>query len=336
MVLERHGRAGAIMIELRGVDKSYGAARILRGVDFQVNEGESVAVIGESGSGKTTLSRILLRLTEPGAGSYTFAGQDVLALKGEALRHWRHNVQAVFQNPWQSLNPRLRVGRLLTEPVEAVEGLTRRERRRRAGELLELVGLPAHLVRHYPRELSGGQRQRIAIARAVSVRPRLLVLDEPVSSLDVSLRAQILNLLKGLIDEFGTSVVYVTHDLATVSYICSRAYVLYQGTIMEELSAAKLASQPDNPYTDMLRSSVLRIGQPGHVPARPGLRNITTLGEGCVFADRCRHGQDACVQSAPELQPVEASGLWKSRCHFAGADKPAAGDSRSAQSAAGR
>ena len=316
------------MIELDGIVQRFGDKTVLHGVDLHVAEGESVAVIGESGSGKTTIGSILLRLLSPTAGTYRFAGEDALRPRGRELRYWRRNAQAVLQDPWQALNPRLRIGRLVTEPVQVAEGLSRKRCEARAAELLDDVGLPGDVARRFPRELSGGQRQRVAIARAISTRPRLLVLDEPVSALDVSLRAQILNLLRRLVRDSGTTVVYITHDLATVSYLCSRAYVLYQGTVMEELSTSQLAAAPDNPYTNRLASSVLRLGQDRTVSGRPMSRR-TPPGAGCPFAVRCEYAEAVCSTQMPELAVISGrDDDWRSRCHFAGTlrKEPVSGD----------
>jgi peptide/nickel transport system ATP-binding protein len=303
------------VIVLERVAKRFGARAALDGIDLEIREGESVAFVGESGSGKTTLGRILLRLVEPTAGRYRFDGQDVFALRGAPLRAWRRQVQAVFQNPLLSLNPRLRIERLVTEPVAVVEGLARRRMAARAAELLELVGLPPDVGRRYPHQLSGGQRQRVAIARAVSIRPRFVVLDEPVSALDVSIRGQILNLLQDLRRQFSMTVAYITHDLATMRHVCERAYVLYRGTVMEELDAGRLSTAPDNPYTRLLLRSVLTVG---HRAAMPGEDWVHETAEpaACPFAARCPEAAPICRHEPPPVRELSAG--WRSRCHFAG------------------
>jgi oligopeptide/dipeptide ABC transporter ATP-binding protein len=221
----------------------------------------------------------------------------------------------VFQNPLLSLNPRLRVDRLVTEPVEAVEGLARRQLPARAAELLDLVGLPPELGGRYPHQLSGGQRQRVAIARAVSIRPRFLVLDEPVSALDVSIRGQILNLLNDLRHRFGMTLAYITHDLATMRHVCERAYVFYRGLVMEELDATRLCSAPDNPYTRLLLSSVLSVGHRARLPDREWVPEATGS-SACPFAPRCPEVDAVCDGQRPGLSDL--GGGWRSRCHFAG------------------
>jgi ABC-type glutathione transport system ATPase component len=309
------------MIELKGIRRSFGSHEVLRQCDLQLTAGSSVAIIGQSGSGKTTLGRILLRLLEPSSGSYTFNGLNVLALKGRDLQLWRHNVQAVFQNPWDALNPRLRVAQLVTEPLYVTTGLRGRKARRKAEELLDEVGLPSSFVDHYPRQLSGGQRQRVAIARALSVHPRLLILDEPVSSLDVSLRSQILLLVKNLVAKYDTAVVYITHDIVTIPYLCSRAYVLYNGMIMEELSANQLVSGPDNPYTQTLRDAVLTLGSPMASPSPPSDRMSVSGHAECTFARNCAFTMTQCIDIAPTLNTISQAEGWRSRCHFAGKPK---------------
>jgi oligopeptide/dipeptide ABC transporter ATP-binding protein len=320
------------MIELSQIHKVFGGKVALGGVSMTIAEGESVAIVGESGSGKTTLGRILLRLIEPSQGEYRFEGRSVLGLRGAELRLWRHGVQAVFQNPWQSLNPRLRVDRLITEPIEAARGLGTKRLAATAGELLELVGLSTQLSRRYPHQLSGGQRQRVAIARAVSIRPRLLVLDEVASALDVSVRAQILNLLRELIKEFGMTVAYITHDLATVPYLCARAYVLYEGLVFEELPSSRLVSQPDNPYTSLLLGAVLTVGAHADLERPDRAGTLAASASGCRFWPRCPHVQAQCREVAPDLEALRAGG--RSRCHFAGGPKPEAPKLR-AQAGAG-
>ena len=303
------------MITLTGVSKNFGAHRALQAIEMQIAEGESVAFVGESGSGKTTLGRVLLGLMRPTTGQYLFEGQDVFSLGGEALRAWRRQVQPVFQNPSLALNPRLRIDRLITEPVEVFEGLTRRELPSKAVELLDLVGLPPELAQRYPHQLSGGQRQRVAIARAVSVRPRFLVLDEPVSALDVSIRSQTLNLLSDLRARFGMTIAYITHDLATVQHMCERAYVLYRGTVMEELSAQDLSARPDNPYTRTLLASVLTVGRKAILPTADWVDDVMPAG-GCPFTGRCPERAPVCERDLPPLSPLW--GAWRSRCCFAG------------------
>jgi oligopeptide/dipeptide ABC transporter ATP-binding protein len=304
------------MIVLTGIEKDFGRGKVLDAIDLRIDAGESVAIVGESGAGKTTLGRILLRLQRPSAGTYTFDGQDVFELSGRSLRAWRRQVQAVFQNPTASLNPRTQIEWLITEPIDLLDRLTSRERSSRAAELLEMVGLPARIIHAYPHQLSGGQRQRVAIARAISTKPRFIVLDEPVSSLDVSLKGQIINLLKDLRETLHIAYAYITHDLATVPYLCDRVYVLYRGLIFEQLKSRELAAHAENPYTRMLVDSVLTIDQRRPLETRKGsmdwLRPVAR--PACPFSPRCPWVAETCRQAFPALRTIRSD--WMSRCHF--------------------
>ena len=266
------------LIEARGLVKSYrrlagplargsGAQPDLRavdGVDLRVSEGECVALVGESGSGKTTLGRCLLRLVEPDAGSVRFRGEDLLALGPVALRLRRRRFQMVFQDPADSLNPRLRVGRALAEPLAVHRLVPPAEREDRVAELLGTVGLPPTLARRFPHELSGGQRQRIGIARALATEPELLVADEPVTALDTTVRARILELLQRLRERFGLGLLLIAHDLAMVERVADRVVVLYRGRVVEEAPAADLFARPAHEYTRRLLAAIPRL--------RPGRR----------------------------------------------------------------
>jgi ABC-type glutathione transport system ATPase component len=260
------------LVEARGVVKTYRPAgaflglgssrreiRALDGVDLTVGRGECVALVGESGSGKTTLGRCLLRLVEPDAGSVRFAGEDVLAWTPRELRRRRRAFQMVFQDPQDSLNPRLRVGDHLAEPL-AVHGVASHEHRReRVAELLERVGLPGRTAGRYPHQLSGGQRQRVGIARALATGPELLVADEPVSALDLSRRARILALLRRLQEELGLAVLLIAHDLSVVERTAQRVVVLRAGRVVEEAATAELFARPAHPYTAELLAAAPRL-----------------------------------------------------------------------------
>jgi ABC-type glutathione transport system ATPase component len=304
------------MILLSGIEKDFGRGKVLDAIDLTIESGESVAIVGESGAGKTTLGRILLRLQRPSAGTYTFDGQDVFGLSGGSLRTWRRQVQAVFQNPTASLNPRAPVVRLVTEPIDVLTHLSSRERASKATQLLEMVGLSERILRSYPHQLSGGQRQRVAIARAISTNPRFIVLDEPVSSLDVSLKGQIVNLLKDLRDTLHIAYAYITHDLATVPYLCDRVYVLYRGLIFEQLQSTALAIDAKNPYTRMLADSVLTIDKRRLLESRRSTTDWLhpVSRPACPFSPRCPLAAEECRASFPSLRPVAPG--WSSRCHF--------------------
>ncbi|WP_150461367.1 ABC transporter ATP-binding protein [Nesterenkonia ebinurensis] len=308
------------MITLQDLSVHYGKKSVLRDVNLSVQEGESVAVVGESGAGKSTLAKVVLGFVKATGGTYSFNGIDVSRLKGREMREWRYASQAVLQNPTASLNPRVRVDTSITEPLTARARMSKRKKRQKAEELLDLVGLDAGLATRYPTQLSGGQRQRVVIARAIGADPELLLLDEPVSALDASARAQVLNILSDLRQERAVTTLYITHDLATVGYLCERVVVLYAGEVMEDLPIEALYTGPDNPYTRELRKASL---EPTEVETdNDGVRASATGGitpassNGCPFAGQCPIAQEICFQEKPKLKTL--SNGWRSRCHFAG------------------
>lgn len=294
-----------------------GWVRAVDCVSLAVSARETLSVVGESGCGKTTMAKLVLRLEEPSSGRVLFKEDDVSGLRGPVLRHYRASVQAVFQDPWSSLNPRMRAGDIVAEPLVLNTSLSRRERAALVAELLLAVGLDPGLALSFPHELSGGMRQRVAVARALALRPSLIVLDEPVSALDVSIRAQIMNLLKDLQTQFGVAYFLIAHDLATVRYLSKRVAVMYLGQVVESAPAEDLFSHPLHPYTKALLSAAL--------PPRPSENRDEILldGEppsptnppaGCRFHPRCPFAFERCRQEEPRLAELAAG--HHAACHL--------------------
>ena len=302
-----------------------GTVHALEGVDLELREGETLGIVGESGSGKSTLAKLLMALERPTAGSVLFRGQDVFALRGRRLRELRRRIQIVLQDPYTSLDPRMTVGEIVGEPFQIhADVAPKRERRDRVAELLDRVGLSPRVMGRYPHEFSGGQRQRIGVARALALRPEVVICDEPVSALDVSVQAQVINLLQDLQDEFKLSYIFIAHDLSVVQHISDRVGVMYLGKVVELGEEADVYERPTHPYTQALVSAA-----PVPDPELRGVRKQIVLeGEipsaaeppsGCVFRTRCWKAERICAEVEPELVAREA-GPQRSACHFAGTD----------------
>jgi oligopeptide/dipeptide ABC transporter ATP-binding protein len=325
------------LLEVRDLAKHYpvhggwwrSSSQVIRAVDgvsFTVHAGETLALVGESGCGKTTTGRAILRLVEPTRGSVRFEGQDVLALDREPLRRLRRHMQIVFQDPFGSLNPRLTIGAAIREGLLVHDLAQGAEADRRVAQLLDEVGLRAEHADRFPHEFSGGQRQRVGIARALAVQPKFIVCDEPVSALDVSVQAQVVNLLRDLQRERGLAYLFIAHDLAVVSHMADRVAVMYLGRIVELAPRAALFATPRMPYTQALLSAV-PVPKPGRAP-----RRIVLAGDppspanppsGCVFHPRCPHpAKDArCTRDVPVLTE-KSPGHWVA-CHHVDVTSPA-------------
>ena len=286
-------------------------------VSFTVDKGETLGLVGESGCGKSTTGRSILRLIEPTDGKVTFEGQDVTALDKNAMRSLRREMQIIFQDPYASLNPRMTVGSIIGEPLEIHRIARGSEKTERVASLLQKVGLRAEDMRKYPHEFSGGQRQRIGIARALALNHKLIVCDEPVSALDVSIQAQVINLLEDLQEEFGLSYLFIAHNLNVVEHISDRVAVMYLGQIVELASDTDLYNNPQHPYTEALLSAVpipdptvkkKRIILEGDVPSP------IDPPSGCHFHTRCMYKEKICEEEAPEFKHI-GGGHWVA-CHF--------------------
>jgi peptide/nickel transport system ATP-binding protein len=291
----------------------------VNGVSFDVGRGETVGLVGESGSGKSTIARAIMRLIPADGGTVQLDGTDLLSLDNRQLRSARQHVQMVFQDPYSSMNPSMVVSEIIGEPLAVQAGMPRAQREARVAELLEAVGLSRRHRERYPYEFSGGQRQRIAIARALANNPKLVILDEAVSALDVSTQNQIINLLEDLQEQMGVSFLFIAHDLAVVRHIARRTVVLYLGRVMEDGPSERIFESPAHPYADALlsavpvpnpviekqRSRIVLLGEPP---------DPTALKPGCPFVGRCRYAMDICSSTMPEPTPVDGGGVVA--CHL--------------------
>ena len=299
-----------------------GFVHAVNGVSFRIQKGETLGLVGESGSGKSTLGLLILRLIDPDSGKISFDGADITVMSQKALRPLRRQMQVIFQDPFASLNPRMTVSQIVEEPLIVHHVGTKEERISHVAELLRLVGLPSDSAGRYPHEFSGGQRQRIGIARAIALKPKLVIADEPVSALDVSIRGEIINLLSDLQEKFGLTYLFISHDLTIVEHVSSRIAVMYLGKIMEMFPSA-LAAEALHPYTQALISAVpvpdpsvkkSRIILSGDVPSPINMPG------GCPFHPRCKYAQDICRDREPLFEPYR-DGCFAA-CHFINDMKP--------------
>lgn len=297
--------------------RTVGQVKAVEKVDLEIFKGETLGLVGESGCGKSTLGRTLIRLYEPTEGSINFKGENFLTLSSQNLRKSRRNIQMIFQDPFASLDPRMTVGQILQQPLDVHNIGTLQERKKEVQELLTTVGLKASHINRYPHEFSGGQRQRISIARSLALKPDLIICDEPVSALDVSIQAQILNLLKDLQEQRGLTYLFISHDLSVIEYFCDRVAVMYLGKIVEIGTRDELFKNPKHPYTQALLQAIPTVGE-GKKSMKKSLSGEVPSPlnppSGCAFHPRCVYKMDQCSKQTPELLPVSQGSLHKKSC----------------------
>jgi oligopeptide transport system ATP-binding protein len=304
------------------IRRAVGAVQAVDGVNLTLHKGETLGVVGESGCGKSTLAKVLVGLERPTSGTITVRGQDITKLTGAQRRRMRRDIQMVLQDPYTSLNPRMTVGDIIGEPFAIhTDVVPRRDRERRVQELLDLVGLNPDHINRYPHQFSGGQRQRIGIARALALKPKIIVCDEPVSALDVSIQAQVMNLLESLQNELDLSYIFIAHDLSVVRHISDRVAVMYLGKVVEIGDDTQIYEHPTHPYTQALLSAVpvpdpsLR-GQRDEIRLEGDVPSPANPPSGCRFRTRCWKAQEICATQEPELAERPGS-PHPSACHFA-------------------
>ena len=307
----------APLIEVKKLQKFFGSSsmpvRAVDDVSFTIQPGETLGLVGESGSGKSTIGRALLRLIDSTAGSVSYRGEDLGSASGSRMRALRSKLQMIFQDPYASLNPKMRVRDILGEALQT-HGLAKGKEAtaQRIAELLKLVGLPSEHAARYPHEFSGGQRQRIGVARALSVQPEFIVADEPLSALDVSIQSQVVNLLCDLRDQFSLTMLFISHDLDVVEYLCDRVVVLYLGRVMEVAPTEALFSRPLHPYTQALLAASPKpdpLVKSAHIPLKGDIPSPMNPPSGCVFRTRCPYAIDACAQTRPEPRDMGGARL---------------------------
>ena len=295
--------------------KAKGFVYALNGINLDIYKGETLGIVGESGCGKSTAGRCILRLIEPDFGNVVFEGTNLITLNSKELNSYRKDMQIIFQNPYSSLNPRMKIKDILLEPLKLNTKLSTKDMNKKVDEMLECVGLSPNIKDNFPHEFSGGQRQRIVIAKALILNPKFVIADEPISALDISIQAQIINLLKELKEKFNLTYIFISHDLRTVKHFCDRVAVMYLGEIVEMADTAELFSNPLHPYTQLLLNSVPKIDfqnkqQEIEIIGEPASNENLSIG--CKFAARCPHVMDICKEKNPEY--VAKDNLHNVKC----------------------